>query len=290
MTPSSECGRGARLRRSCLAVPGSSEKMLAKAATLAADMVFVDLEDAVAPQEKTDATRARVVAALRGQEWAAPTRAVRVNAVDTPWCLATSLALVEGAGRALDCIMVPKVESAAQVHFVAQPAHQLERSSGSSAGSGSRCRSRARAASSRSSEIAAASPRIETLIFGPGDFAAVARDAAAHRRRDRPLYPGDQWHYVLLADRRPPRTLGLPGDRRPVRGDPRPRGIPRGRPRRSRLLGFDGKWALHPDQIGVCNEIYAPTAAELERAERILEAYAATAGARAAALPCSRAR
>src|SRR5207248_438667 len=97
-----------RLRRSCLAVPGSSPKMLAKAAGLAADEVFVDLEDAVAPELKNDDTRRQVAAALREQTWRAPTRAVRVNAVGTPWCLDDLAVVVAEVGPALHCVIVPK--------------------------------------------------------------------------------------------------------------------------------------------------------------------------------------
>ena len=115
-----------RLRRSCLAVPGSNPKMLAKAAALPADMVFLDLEDAVAPLEKNDATRQNVVDALTGHEWTAPTRVVRVNDVSTVWCFRDILAVVSGAKDSLDCLMIPKVQGPDQVAFVHHLLNQLE--------------------------------------------------------------------------------------------------------------------------------------------------------------------
>ncbi len=173
MTASSECGRGARLRRSCLAVPGSSEKMLAKAATLQADMVFVDLEDAVAPQEKTDATRARVVEALRraGVGGAHP-RGSRERGLH-PWCFRD---IDRARARARDVLSTAswcrrsRARPTCTSSTTCSPSSR--RSSGSSAGSGSSCRSRARGASSRSRRSRRRAARYETLIFGPGDFAA----------------------------------------------------------------------------------------------------------------------
>ena len=162
-----------RLRRSCLAVPGSSPKMLAKAAGLAADEVFLDLEDAVAPESKNDETRRLVVGALLGQEWTAPTRAVRVNAVGTPWWRDDLARRRRGAGDALHCVIVPKVESVEQVHRgrgLAAPRAKLDPDG--------RVGIEMQIESPRGlveiERIAVASPRIETLIFGPGDYAAAA--------------------------------------------------------------------------------------------------------------------
>ena len=278
MTASSECGRGARLRRSCLAVPGSSEKMLARAATLPADMVFVDLEDAVAPQEKTDATRARVVEALHRQEWVAPTRAVRVNAVSTHWCFRDITALVEGAGRALDCIVVPKVESAAHVHFVDNLLSQLESELGLERRIGLELQIESPRGLLAIEEIAAASGRNESLIFGPGDFAASLGVPQLSVGESDPLYPGDQWHYVLMRIVTTARAFGLQAIDGPYAAIGDTEGFSQAA-RRSHLLGFDGKWVLHPDQIVPCNEVYTPSAGQYERAERVLQAYAASEGA-----------
>jgi citrate lyase subunit beta/citryl-CoA lyase len=262
-----------RIRRSCLAVPGSSAKMLAKAATLPADEVFVDLEDAVAPELKTDETRQTVVSALRG-DWSAPTRAVRVNAVGTPWCLDDLLAVVGGAGDVLDCVTVPKVESAAQIHFVAGVLDQLERKHGFERPIGIEVQIESPRGLVEIERIAAASQRIETLIFGPGDYAAAAGMPQLTVGAIDDSYPGDAWHYVLSRIVTTARAFGLQAIDGPYAAIRDLDGF-REVARRSRLLGFDGKWALHPDQIGICNETYMPTQAEFDRAARILDAYRA---------------
>ena len=261
-----------RLRRSCLAVPGSSEKMLAKAATLPADEVFIDLEDAVAPLEKTDETRERVVRALRDQAWAAGTKVVRVNGVQTPWCLHDLLHVVPRAGAALDCVMIPKVETAAEIHFVDPLLTQLERGADRSLPVGLEVQIESPRGLVNLEAIAAASPRIETLIFGPGDFAASAGMPQLTVGGSDPDYVGDLWHYVLWRILCVARAFGLQAIDGPY-AQIRDRDGFLVVARRARSLGFDGKWALHPDQIGLCNEVFSPSIDEFERAERILEAY-----------------
>lgn len=263
----------ARLRRSCLAVPGSSERMLAKAATLGADMVFLDLEDAVAPLEKTDETRAKVVRALREHAWVAPTRVVRVNGVATRWCYRDIAYVVEHAGDALDCVMIPKVESAAHVHFADHLLSQLEADLGLERRLGLELQIESPRGLLAIDEIAAASDRSETLIFGPGDFAASLGVPQLSVGAVEPGYPGDQWHYVLMRIVTTARAHGLQAVDGPFAAIRDLDGL-REVARRSHLLGFDGKWALHPDQVEICNEVYAPTGEQFARAERILAAYA----------------
>jgi citrate lyase subunit beta/citryl-CoA lyase len=262
-----------RIRRSCLAVPGSNLKMLTKAATLPADQVFLDLEDAVAPEAKTDVTRQLVVDALRG-DWEAGTRVVRVNGVGTPWCLDDLLSVVSGAGHALDCVMIPKVESAGQVHFVAQVLEQLELKYSFERAIGIEVQIESPRGLVEIERIAAASPRIETLIFGPGDYAAAAGMPQLTVGAIDPAYPGDVWQYVLSRIVTTARAFGLQAIDGPYAAIHDLDGF-REVARRSRLLGFDGKWALHPGQIGICNETYAPTQAEFDRAAKILEVYQA---------------
>jgi citrate lyase subunit beta/citryl-CoA lyase len=264
----------ARARRSCLSVPGSSPKMLAKAATVPADEVFVDLEDAVVPELKTDATRRAVVEALRG-EWVAPTRVVRVNAVGTRWCLDDLLAVVGEAGDSLDCVMLPKVESAAQVHFVAEVLAHLERKRGATRPLGLELQIESPRGLLEIERIATASPRIETLIFGPGDYAAAAGMPQLTVGAIDSSYPGDAWHYVLSRIVTNAHALGLQAIDGPYAAIRDLDGFAEVA-RRSRALGFDGKWALHPDQIAICNQTYAPTKDELDRALAIIEAYRAS--------------
>jgi citrate lyase subunit beta / citryl-CoA lyase len=267
-------GMTARMRRSCLAVPGSSEKMLGKAAGLPADQIFLDLEDAVAPELKNDATRALVVAALRENDWQAKTLVVRVNAVGAPWCLDDLLTVVGGAGDVLDCVMMPKVESAAHVQFVAQLLEQLELKHGFDRRIGIEAQIESPRGIVEIERIAGASPRVETLIFGPGDYAASAGMPQLTVGAIDPTYPGDAWHYVLSRIVTTARAFGLQAIDGPYGAIRDLEGFAEVA-RRSRILGFDGKWALHPDQIAICNETYSPTQAEFERAERILEAYRA---------------
>jgi citrate lyase subunit beta / citryl-CoA lyase len=248
--------------------------MLRKAAGLPADEVILDLEDAVAPELKNDATRQLVVAALREAEWTAPTRVVRVNAVGTPWCLDDLLTVVGGAGEALHCVMLPKVEGAPQIHFVAQVLEQLELKHGIGRRIGIEVQIESPRGLVEVERIASASPRVETLIFGPGDYAASAGMPQLTVGAVDETYPGDLWHYVLSRIVTTARAYGLQAIDGPYAAIRDLDGLAEVA-RRSRLLGFDGKWALHPDQIGPCNEIYAPTDAELERAERILAAYRA---------------
>jgi citrate lyase subunit beta/citryl-CoA lyase len=251
--------------------------MLAKAAGLAADQVFLDLEDAVAPDLKNDETRELVVRALSDQSWTAATRAVRINAVGTPWCLDDLLYVVAGAGSVLDCIMIPKVESAAQVHFVAQLLEQLELKHGFERPIGLEIQIESPLGLVEIERIAVASPRVETLIFGPGDYAAAVGVPQLTVGAIESGYPGDQWHYVLSRIVTTARAFGLQAIDGPYAAIRDPEGF-REVAQRSRLLGFDGKWALHPDQIGICNELYAPSREQFERAERILAAYEVATG------------
>jgi citrate lyase subunit beta/citryl-CoA lyase len=272
-----------RLRRSCLAVPGSSEKMLRKAATLHADEVFIDLEDAVAPLEKTDRTRQMVVAALTSQEWIAPTRVVRVNDVRTPWCFRDIIQIVEGAGAALDCIMLPKVSRPADVHFVDILLGQLESELRLTKRIGLEVQIEDPLGLVNVELIATASPRIETLIFGPGDFAATAGLPQLSVGSADDSYAGDLWHYVLWRILVAARAAGLQAIDGPYAQIRDPEGFVRVA-RNARALGFDGKWALHPDQIPLCNEVFSPSGDQFDRAVRILDAYAqATEGDRVGA-------
>jgi citrate lyase subunit beta/citryl-CoA lyase len=196
--------------------------------------------------------------------------------VGTPWCLDDLLSIVEGACEALDCIMVPKVESAAEIHFVALVLEHLERKHALPRPIGIEVQVESPRGLVEIERIAAASPRIETLIFGPGDYAAAAGMPQLSVGSVEPAYPGDQWHYVLSRIVTTARAFGVQAIDGPYAAIRDLDGF-RAVARQSRALGFDGKWALHPDQIPVCNETYTPTQAEFERAERILTAYQASA-------------
>jgi citrate lyase subunit beta/citryl-CoA lyase len=246
--------------------------MLAKAASLPADMVFIDLEDSVAPTEKTDETRERVVRALMDQSWVAPTKAVRVNDVTTPWCYRDIIAIVSGARDALDCIVVPKVTGPDQVAFVHHLLLGLETELGLTTRIGLEVQIEDPLGAERLPAIADASDRIESLIFGPGDFAASLGIPALSVGAIDPEYPADQWHYILSRLVITARARGMQAIDGPYAAIRDLDGF-RETARRSRALGCDGKWVLHPDQIPVANEVYSPSRAQYEQAEAMLAAY-----------------
>jgi citrate lyase subunit beta/citryl-CoA lyase len=246
--------------------------MVAKAATLPADMVFIDLEDAVAPLEKNDATRQNVVDALTTHEWTAPTRTVRVNDVSTVWCFRDILYIVEGARESLDCIMVPKAEDAGQIAFVHHLLTQLERELGLTKRIGLEVQIESARGAENLPSIADASDRIETIIFGPGDYAANLGIPQLSVGEIDGVYPGDQWHYILSRIVITARARGLQAIDGPYSAIPDVEGF-RTVAERSARLGCDGKWALHPSQIEILNEVYRPAQAQYDRAEKLLEAY-----------------
>jgi len=246
--------------------------MLTKAATLEVDQVFLDLEDAVAPSEKTDDTRRRIADALRDQPWKARTKAVRVNAVSTPWCHRDIITVVELAGEALDCVMLPKVEQPGDVEFADRLLSQLEAETGRSDPIGLEVQIESPLGLMNVERIAASSSRIETLIFGPGDFAAsvgmpqLTVGAAAED------YAGDHWHYVLWRILIAARANGLQAIDGPYALIQDLDGF-RAVAARSCSLGYDGKWVIHPSQISACQDIFTPSREQFLRATKILEAY-----------------
>lgn len=266
-------GVGMRLRRSCLSVPATSLKMIAKAKTLDADMVFLDLEDAVAPNEKNDATRQNVIDALRATDWIAKTRVVRVNGVATQWCWRDITAIVAGAGKQLDCVMVPKVHDASHVHFADRLLDQLEVELGLEVGGiGLELQIETGHGAVKIEEIAAASARTQTLIFGPGDYAANLGIPQLTVGGLEPSYPGDQWHYICSRIVTTARAYGLQAIDGPYAQIKDPKGFAEVA-RRARHLGMDGKWAIHPDQIVALNEIFSPTQEQFDHASQLLTAY-----------------
>src|SRR5437764_70606 len=189
--------RQARPRRSCLSVPGSSPKMLQKAPTLPADEVFMDLEDSVAPGAKEEA-RSNIIHALAEGDWAGKTMVVRVNGVSTTWCHRDVIDIVENAAQHIDCLMVPKVESAADVAFVATLLDQIEGGRGSTTRLGLELQIETATGLTNIDAIATASDRAETLIFGPADMSASLGLPTVTAGLPMPGYPGDHWHYVLM--------------------------------------------------------------------------------------------
>ena len=262
-----------RPRRSNLAVPGSSVKMLEKAKGLAADQVFMDLEDAVAPMAKADA-RKNIVAALNEGGYENKIRAVRVNDWTTEWTFTDVLEIVGGAGANLDCIMLPKVQTAEQIVALDLLLTQLEKSNGFEVGRiGIEAQIENAMGLINVDAIAAASPRVESIIFGPADFMASINMKSLVVGEQPPGYDtGDAYHYILMRILMAARAFDKHAIDGPylaikdLEGYRRVAG-------RSAALGFDGKWVLHPDQIAAANEIFSPRQQDYDEAEMILDAY-----------------
>src|SRR6476661_4542409 len=259
-------------RRSCLSIPGSSEKMLGKGPGLPADMTFLDLEDSVAPLEK-EAARAKVVDAIKNLDWGERVLCVRVNAWDTKWTYGDVIEVVGNAGERLEEVMLPKVQSADEVQALDMLLTQVEQNAGLPAGHiGIEAQIETTRGLINVEEICAASPRVETIIFGPADFAASMEMPILTAGVQIPEYPGDHFHYVFNKILMAGRANGLQvidGPYLKVRDSDGFRDYCQ----RTRILGFDGKWALHPDQVTILNEVFSPTQEQFDRAWDILEAY-----------------
>jgi len=259
-------------RRSCLSVPGSSEKMLQKAPGLAADMVFMDLEDAVAPLEK-EAARAKVVDAVKNLDWGDKVLCVRVNAWDTKWTYGDVIEVVGNAGERLDEIMLPKVQNAAQVVAMDLLLTQVEINAGLPRGHiGIEAQIETAQGIINVEEICAASPRLETIILGPVDMSASMEMPSLSGGLDIPEYPGDYFHYVFVKILMAGRANGLQVIDGPYVKVRDPEGF-REFCKRTQVLGYDGKWALHPDQVTILNEMFSPTQEQFDKAWNVLDAY-----------------
>ncbi len=271
-------------RRSCLSVPGSNERFLQKGPTVPADMTFLDLEDSVAPLEKEGA-RSKVAEAIKTLPWDDRVICVRVNAWDTRWTYGDVIEVVSNAGTRLDEIMLPKVQSAAEVVALDMLLTQIEANCGLPAGHiGIEAQIETTRGLINVEEICAASPRLETIIFGPADFAASMEMPVLTGGVAIPEYPGDHFHYVFSKILMAGRANGLQVIDGPFLKIRDLDGL-KEFSQRTRVLGYDGKWALNPDQVTVLNEVYSPTQEQFDRAHDILDAYRqATEGERKGAV------
>jgi malyl-CoA/(S)-citramalyl-CoA lyase len=284
-----------RPERSLLSVPASSERFFAKAAASAADTVMLDLEDAVAPDQK-DAARRMAVAAVNGTDWGRKTVLVRINGLDTPWAWRDIVAVAEACPR-LDGLMVPKVNAPRDVHFVETLLNQVALTAPRERPLHIEAQAESALGLVNIEATAASSPRLQALHFGPGDYAAslgvrppriggpdpdyaILTDADAHGQRA--THWGDASHFPLARMAAAAHAFGL----RPIDGpyvDFRdPNGF-RASARRAKALGCEGKWCIHPSQIELANEVFSPSAAEIAWAENVMEAmgraHASGAGA-----------
>jgi len=263
-----------RVQRSELAVPGSNTKVFEKALTGAADYVFLDLEDAVAPDDKIP-SRSNIVQALNDLDWHGhgKTTSIRINGLDTHYMYRDVVEVVEQAGHRLDTILIPKVGTASDVYLVDALVTQIEAAMGIEHRIGLEVLIETALGMANVEAIAQASPRLEAMHFGVADYAASCRARTVSIGGLTPDYPGDQWHMALSRMTVACRAYGL----RPVDGPYGDFNDPDGfvaSAKRGAALGIEGKWAIHPSQIELANEVFSPPDAEVERARAILEALA----------------
>jgi len=261
-----------RLQRSELAVPGSQPAMFKKALESEADYVFLDLEDAVAPADKEQA-RKNVVAGLLEHDWKArgKTVCVRVNGIDTHYMYRDVVDVVEQAGHRLDVVLVPKVGVPADVYLVDALLTQIEAARRIPHRIGIDVLIETALGMANVEAIAQGSRRVEAMHFGVADLAASLRARTVSIGGLNPDYPGDQWHAALSRMVTACRAYGLRAIDGPFGDFKDPEGY-RAAARRAAALGYEGKWAIHPSQLALANEVFTPPPSEVERARRILQA------------------
>lgn len=262
--------RPVRLNRSQLSVPAASMRFIEKAAASDADVVFLDLEDSVAAADKAEA-RANAARAPSMFDWGAKTLSIRVNAWDTPWTFRDVVAVLEGEGDRLDLLMLPKVHRPADVHALEALVAQVESEQGRTKPVGLELIIESAEGVANADAIAAASPRVEALHYGPGDYAASTGARTTAIGEQDPAYPGDLWHYPMSRILVAARANGLRALDGPWSRHADLQGLETAA-RRTAAMGFDGKWAIHPGQIETINTVFTPPEAEVAHARRILDA------------------
>jgi malyl-CoA/(S)-citramalyl-CoA lyase len=279
-----------RLHRSELAVPGSQPQLFEKAAASGADVVFLDLEDAVAPDDKV-AARKNVIQALNDIDWGTRTMTVRINGLDTHYMYRDVVDVMEQAGKRLDMIMIPKVGTASDVYAIDMLCTQIEDAMGLGKRIGFSHIIETALGMANVDEIAGASKRNEALHFGVADYAASTKARTTNIGGVNPDYAvltdpgddgeravhwGDMWHYAIARMVVAARANGL----RPIDGpfgDFKDADGYCAAARRAAVLGCEGKWAIHPSQVGLANDVFSPSDAEVTKAKRIIEAMAKAA-------------
>jgi len=260
-----------RLHRSELAVPGSSPKMFEKALNSNADYIFLDLEDAVSPNDKIDA-RKNIINAIRELNWKdkGKTISIRINGLDTHYMYRDVVEIIEEVGDKLDTILIPKVGSESDVYMVDCMLNQIEQNKKFKNTIGLECLIETALGMSNIKSIATASSRLEALHFGVADYAASMRARTVVIGGLNPNYPGDQWHHGLSTLVMTCRSYGLRAIDGPF-GDFNDKEGYLSAAKRAAAIGFEGKWAIHPSQIDLANEVFSPPNDEVNKAKRILE-------------------
>jgi malyl-CoA/(S)-citramalyl-CoA lyase len=267
--------RSFKLRRSILSVPGHRPNMHQKAVVSAADVVMLDLEDSVPIEEKESARKA-VVASLKDLDWGQKIVTVRINAIDTPFAYRDLLAVVELAGNHIDTVVVPKIDHPGDIHFVSRMLDGIEGQYGYNKRIGIEANIESAKGLAAIDDIAAASRRIETLVFGIADYSASigARlvSLSGHGENEGTLYPGHRWHFVMSRIVMTAKAYGLSAIDAAYGNFKDLNGL-KTAATQACALGFDGKWAIHPGQIDTINQVFAPTAQEIARAKSVIKAY-----------------
>lgn len=260
------------LRRTQLATPASDERMMEGAADSAADEVFLDLEDAVAPSQKSE-TRDPLIEAAHSHDWSGKILSYRINGIDTKWWYEDVIEIVSEAGEQIDDIIVPKVKRASDIHTVENLLAQVEENAGLEAGAiGLEPQIEDGEGMHNVHEIANASDRLSSVIFGPGDYSAAMGTPGLDIGQF-PGYPSHYWHYALSHINAAAKSADLPCLDGPYADIEDEEGF-RESCSNANMLGCDGKWAIHPSQIEIANEIFAPDPETADRAQRIVDAYA----------------
>ncbi len=260
-----------RLRRSELSTPASNERMIEKAAASNADLVFLDLEDSVAPNEKEGA-RAKVIKGLTTLNWGKKTRAIRINDLETEYAYQDIISIVEEVGEYLDILIIPKVKSARDVWWVDVLLSQIEKRLKRPRRIGLEVLIEEVEAMIHVEEIARSSSRLEAIIFGPFDYAASQGVDSRVIGGDLDTYPGDLWHYARNKIVIAARAAGIDAVDGPYIDFKNPDGYRR-ECVRSETLGFVGKWAIHPTQIDIANNVFSPSQEEVDRARKLDTVY-----------------
>lgn len=265
------------VERSALSVPAANWHMIEKGAASKADAVILDLEDSVAPDRK-ESSREHVIRAFRELDWGTTSRAYRINSLTTRYCYRDVIEIVEAVGDRVDLIIVPKVGAAEDLYVVATLLAQIELNRGFEPGGiGLGAQIETAVGLVNAGTIARSGPRLQTIIFGPGDYAASVRMPSSaigvEDEWDR-LYPGHRFHFAMASVVAAGRAAGVRVIDGPM-AEYRDAEALRRSCLIARSMGFDGKWCIHPDQIAVVNDVFSPTPQEIERARRVVDAYEA---------------
>ncbi len=272
-------------RRSILSVPGHVEKMHHKAAQCAADVIMLDMEDSV-PADAKEEARKQIIRSLQSIDWGEKTVSVRINSTDTPYAYRDLLEVAEGAGDRLDSIVIPKVNHPGDIHFAGRMLDGIEMNRGFSNCIAIEASIETAIGLDCVSEIAAASPRLITLVFGIADYSASvgARlvSISGHGEKEEELYPGHRWHFPLSRMVMAAKANGFMAIDAPYGNFKDTEGLKQSAVM-SCALGCDGKWAIHPGQIETLNQVFSPSQEDIDRAAKVLSAIeGAEAGGRGA--------